>query len=520
MKIDEILKQPEGRKIEFKEELPSSSDINKTAVAFANDAGGEIFIGIKDNPREVVGVNEDDLIKIEEIISNSIHDNCSPVILPEIIFRRYEDKHLVVVKIYKGSNPPYHLKAKGEKDGTYIRVGSSNRIANSDIIAELVRQRSNVSFDSLPVLNQEIDDLSLDTFKEQFEEKTSDKVDKIVLSKLNLFYKEQGTEFPTNALVLLSDDKLRNKRFPYAKIECARFKGIRPGNFIDQKTIDVPVSLQPEQAYQFVLRHISQGSDYEGVYRKDRWEYPVIAIREVIRNAVIHRDYALTGKDIKIAVFDDKIEITSPGKLLPTVDFNEMDAGQSDIRNITLAPVFKKLGIIEQWGNGLQLIAENLKQYPEIELKWNEPGIAFRVSFIKKNFIEQPELQLELEQESGQKRTKTDENGRLTAGKTAEKDRKSGGKVAEKWRKNGGKTAENHWENIENNPEISEQERIILKYLLKNNSIKSKDVEKLFNIKDSRARLILKQMVDKDYIEKQGKGRNTYYILATTDGES
>jgi len=90
------------------------------------------------------------------------------------------------------------------------------------------------------------------------------------------------------------------------------------------------------------LRHISQGStDYTGVYRNDRWEYPVIAIREVIRNAVIHRDYSLTGKDIKVAIFDDKIEITSPGKLPPSVDYNDMEAGQSDIRNKIFSPCFQ-----------------------------------------------------------------------------------------------------------------------------------------------------------------------------------
>ncbi|MFO7790672.1 MAG: ATP-binding protein [Bacteroidales bacterium] len=172
---------------------------------------------------------------------------------------------------------------------------------------------------------------------------------------------------------------MRKQLFPYAKIECARFKGTVPGNFIDQKSVDVNVALQAEQAYQFILRHISQGSsDYTGVYRNDRWEYPIIAIREVIRNAVIHRDYSLSGKDIKIAIFDDKIEITSPGKLMPSVDYSDMDSGQSDIRNKILAPVFKKLGIIEQWGNGLKLIAEELQTYPEIELSWKEPGLAFR----------------------------------------------------------------------------------------------------------------------------------------------
>lgn len=110
---------------------------------------------------------------------------------------------------------------------------------------------------------------------------------------------------------------------------------------------------------------------------------------------VIHRDYSLTGKDIKIAILDDKIEITSPGKLLPSVDFNDMEAGQSDIRNKILAPVFKRLGIIEQWGNGLKIISAELQKYPEIGLDWKEPGIAFRVIFIKKNFRQQQELQQE-----------------------------------------------------------------------------------------------------------------------------
>ncbi len=365
MNWKELLNQPEGRKIEFKSTLPTNANLNKTVMAFANDAGGELYIGIKDNPREVEGVEESKLIPLEEQISNSIHDNCAPIILPEILFLKAEGKHIIVVKIYKGSNPPYHLKSKGIQKGTYIRVGSSNHLADKDIIEELERQKRNVSFDALPVYAKELHDVDQHSFEEQYRQVTGETADETVLSKLNLWHAEQGQKFPTQSFLLLSDDPLR-----------------------DQKTIDAPLSLQAEQAYQFILRHISQGSEYEGVYRKDRWDYPVVALREVIRNAVIHHDYSLRGKDIKVAVFDDKIEATSPGKLLPTVDFNEMEAGQSDIRNKVLAPVFKKLGIIEQWGNGLQLIAEELRNYPEIELQWSEPGMAFRVSFIKKNFNE------------------------------------------------------------------------------------------------------------------------------------
>ncbi|MDT8432970.1 MAG: ATP-binding protein, partial [Bacteroidales bacterium] len=304
-----------------------------------------------------------------------IHDQCAPVILPEILFLNHEGKHIILTRIHKGSAPPCHLKNKGVKNGTYIRVGSSNRQASEEIIAELERQKQNISFDSELIFSKPFDKVNIDAFKELFIEKTGEKVTKQVLSKLDLYRAEQGKDLPTIALILLSDDPLRKQQFPYAKIECARFKGTVPGNFIDQKTIDANVSLQAEQAYQFVLRHISQSSvDYTGVYRNDRWEYPIIAIREVIRNAVIHRDYSMTGKDIKIAVFDDKIEITSPGKLMPSVDFNDMESGQSDIRNKVLEPVFKRLGIIEQSGNGLKRIKEELQAYPEIALSWKEPG--------------------------------------------------------------------------------------------------------------------------------------------------
>lgn len=85
-KLSETLSQPESRKLEFKETLPAKADLAKTIISFANDAGGELYLGIKDNPREIIGLNENDLVPIEEKISNIIHDNCNPIILPEITF--------------------------------------------------------------------------------------------------------------------------------------------------------------------------------------------------------------------------------------------------------------------------------------------------------------------------------------------------------------------------------------------------------------------------------------------------
>lgn len=154
-----------------------------------------------------------------------------------------------------------------------------------------------------------------------------------------------------------------------------------------KKSITTNIATQAEEAYNFVLRHINKGATVEGVYTVSRWEYPVKAIREVIRNAVVHRDYSLTGKDVKVAVYDDMVEITSPGLLPPSIDYAAMESRQSDARNKVIAPVFKRLGIIDQWGNGLKLIADELKAYPTIELRWKEVGLSFQVQFVKRNFI-------------------------------------------------------------------------------------------------------------------------------------
>src|SRR5690554_896604 len=135
MSLKDIIKQPEGRRLEFKEAISTKAELGKTIVAFSNDAGRVLYIGVRDEPREVVGIPEADLMSIEEQVSNIIHDNCNPVIIPNISSVVFEDKYLLKVEIFRGNNLPYYLKTIGKKEGTYIRVGSSNRKATDEIIA-------------------------------------------------------------------------------------------------------------------------------------------------------------------------------------------------------------------------------------------------------------------------------------------------------------------------------------------------------------------------------------------------
>ncbi|MDR1938718.1 MAG: putative DNA binding domain-containing protein, partial [Tannerellaceae bacterium] len=387
MNLKQIIIHPEGRRLEFKESLPEHADLAKSIIAFANDAGGDLYIGVKNEPREIVGLPEDDLMALEEQVSNIIFDRCYPTILPSISFLTEEGKHLIKVSIYPGSTPPYHLKDKGKLKGTYIRVGSTNRVADEAIIAELERKKRNISFDSETVPEKPASELNIEPFKAMFKEKTGETLDQQALRKLELVKTVQDMTYPTHALVLFSDDSIRNSLFHYAKVECARFKGTQSEEFIDQKSIYSNIATQAEEAYNFVLRHINKGATVQGVYTVSHWEYPITAIREVIRNAVVHRDYSLTGKDIKVAIYDDMIEITSPGLLPPSIDYSAMESRQSDARNKVIAPVFKRLGIIDQWGNGLKLIADELKDYTLIGFRWKEVGLSFQIQFVKMDYV-------------------------------------------------------------------------------------------------------------------------------------
>ena len=186
-----------------------------------------------------------------------------------------------------------------------------------------------------------------------------------------------------NAALLLSDSPAHKQNFPYAKIECARFKGTDKRVFLDQLTIEGPIHDSVEPCMAFIKKNIALGSTIGEIRRKDRWEYPLEAIREAFINAIIHRDYAILGSDIKVAIYDDMLEITSPGPLPDALPVEELGTGRSEIRNRILAPIFKELKLIEAWGSGIRKMHDELTDYPEIELILQEAGNAFQVQFRK-----------------------------------------------------------------------------------------------------------------------------------------
>ena len=417
MTLEEI-KSGESKNVEFKIMLPDDSkNYMKTIVAYANTSGGKIIIGVDDVTRNIVGVEPSSVFQIMDKIANSVSDMCVPQIVPDVTFQTIEEKCIVQIEIYPGQNRPYYIRSMGKEKGTYIRVAGTSRPVDEAILKDLEYQGAGKSFDE--IVNVEIDydenqvlKLCSDIRKyiAESRELPISKVRKITVVNLGNWgiLKKSGQNYlPTNAFILCT-----NNTFRFAKIQCALFKGEDRAVFIDRREFTGPIYNQIEDAYQFVLKHINLGARIDGIIRKDKYELPPESIREAIINAVCHRCY-LENSCVQIAIYDNRVEITSPGMLYGGLTMEQAISGRSKIRNVCIAEVFSRMGIIEQWGTGLQRMIRGCKEYGVREPEFIDMGDAFRVNLYRSNIetgIENIETGIETSIES----MKTSTESRMT----------------------------------------------------------------------------------------------------------
>jgi predicted HTH transcriptional regulator len=346
------LNQPESKTLEFKRDLSSTRNILKTLVAFANTAGGTLLIGIEDKTHEVLGVANP--LDAEERLCSTIADSIEPRLVPNVELMTWEDKTLLVVEVFPSNSRPHWLRAEGEARGVYVRLGSSNRQADADLIAELRRGVMGVTFDEqvLPDMNAEAIDFPavVASFTPQRKLLEQD------LQTLRLLALNQGRLAPTIGGLLLFG-RHRDSVFPDAWIQCGRFIGRDKANIFDHIEIHEHLPLAVEQVMAFLKKHAMRGADFSaGLRRKDVWSIPLTILREVVVNAVVHADYSQKGAPIRVMFFDDRIEVENPGILLPGMTLEDMMQGVSRLRNRVIARVFRELNLIEQWGSGIPRI--------------------------------------------------------------------------------------------------------------------------------------------------------------------
>lgn len=386
----DMLFSGESVNVEYKVAVPKdSAKYMKTVVAYANGRGGKIIFGVDDKTLEVVGMDTDSIFQTIDAITNAISDNCEPTILPDITLQTVEDKTVIVVEIFPGKMRPYYIKSKGMVSGTYVRSAGTTRPVADYMLKELILEGQNRYYDceiceGLTITPEDIERLCAEmkatairnTLTEGEKLKVKDVTQNVLIS-WGVLAEKDGAIVPTNAYALLTGQA----RFQPV-IQCAVFKGKDRAYFVDRREFEGSIQDQMEAAFQYVLEKINRGMRIQGMYRQDMYELPVDSVREMIANSVAHRSYLEPG-NIQVALFDDRLEVTSPGMLLNGVSIKKMKEGYSKPRNRAIASAFSYMKIIEKWGSGIPRILRECSEYGLPEPEFIDFDGDFRVNMYR-----------------------------------------------------------------------------------------------------------------------------------------
>ena len=494
MTIEEIL-AGESKNVEFKENLPDKSiKYMKSVVAFANGTGGKIIFGIADKTREVVGFDKEDVFKKMDAIANAVSGSCEPAIIPDITLQTVDGKTVIVVEVSEGRQRPYYIKALGRDGGVYVRVAGTTRLADEYMIKELLFEGSNRYYDQalctgLNVTDEDIDALCK-AMKEQAiknaqteEQKASIKdVGRQQLRSWGILIERDGKEYPSNAFAILTGNGGL-----HAATQCGVFKGTTKAVFVDRREYTGPLWEQIDEAYQFVLRNIHLGAAIVGIYRQDIYEIPPDAIRELIINAMVHRSYLDHGM-VQVAVYDNRLEVTSPGKLPMGQTIERMKEGYSKIRNEALAHAFAYMNLIEHWGSGIPRIIDKVKAAGLWEPEFIGGEVDLRIN------IYRGQVALNVLNNANKMPDTTNKMPDAT------------NKVPD---------TINKMPDMAGGLPDNEQEQQIYKYVSENGSVTAAKTAELLEVKHRRARAVLMNMVKGGYLRKEGAARSTIYVKNT-----
>ncbi len=479
----------ESKNVEYKVSVPDKSEkYMKTIVAFANTQGGRLFIGIDDRTREVVGVDNMELFQIMDSIANAVSDLCEPQIIPDIEPQTVDGKNIIVVTVEAGKNRPYYLKSKGKEAGTYIRVAGTSRLAFPEKIKELEMEGARISWDELTCVGYQVTQEATDRLCadiEKFRRKAGmaeHVVKKEQLINWKILKQSDGQLLATNAYALLTSDY-----FPFSKTQCAVFKGTDRTVFLDKREFTGPVYSQIEEAVDFVLRNIRLGATIDGLVRRERYELPPEAIREMIINAHCHRNL-LDESCIQVAIYDDRLEVTSPGGLYNGLTYEEVMSGHSKIRNKGIANIFSQMGLVEAWGSGIKRIFNGAKEYGLPEPRVQEFDNMFRVELFRGV--------VSVEQ-SGENIGKASENIGELSGNIGEPS------------ENSGEPTEKHIK-----CELNDTQKKIIKLLAEDNRLSASKLAKKIGVASRNIEVNIKKLREQGVIVRCGSPKTGYWEIA------
>ena len=344
----------ENENIEYKSIF--TKDTKKEAVAFLNSTGGTIYVGIDDTGK-ALGISNIDQVMLQ--VANSFRDGIKPD--PTTFFKitpsKRDNKDIIEINIESGSFKPYYLSDNGLKpSGVYIRVGSASVPASDSHIRQLIKESDGEKYIEGLSINQE---LTFVTIANRFQEK-------------NIAF---GLNEKKTLGLIRSDDRFSNLALLLSEqcehsIKVAIFEGKSKAIFKDRKEFTGSLLSQIDNVMDYLTVYNRVSSTFEGLMRKDNYDYPPTAIREALLNAIIHREYALSGS-ILVNLYDNRLEIVSLGGLVSGLTKADILNGISQTRNEKLANIFYRLKYVEAYGTGIPRIFElykNSRKVPDIQI--------------------------------------------------------------------------------------------------------------------------------------------------------
>ncbi len=363
-KLKLMIAEGEGLTAEFKEQYTTKMD--RDMVAFANTKGGYILLGVADDGR-IVGQKLTNKIKAE---IHSLARNCEPSITPHIV--QIED--VVAVKIPVGDQRPYSCSS-----GYFRRLDAVTQKMNHNEIKLFFQNEQGVSYEERTDSDVSWDEISVEKIQAFFTEavvNSGKNSPAAVLSSLNL---TKGDKIKNAGIMFFARDPRRH--ILQCQMTLAAFKGSGRVNIYDRNQVQDDLLTQFNQAIVFLLKHLNVRSEIQGVNRRDICEIPLEALREAVANAIIHRDYSMTGTSLMVEVHSDRVVISNPGGLPAGLTLRTMQ-NISVRRNELIADVFSRMHKVERMGTGVQRMREEMKKaglpYPKIK-----NGLFYSITFFR-----------------------------------------------------------------------------------------------------------------------------------------
>lgn len=371
------IEKGENLHTEFKQWPLGADELSSAIVAFANTDGGQIFLGV-DDQKQIVGIPEAESDRINQFVDNVAFNNCDPpiTVIQETI-RTQQEQTILVLNIPKGDQRPYRT----QRGVYYIRTSSGRRQASREELLRLFQATESFYYDETPILRAKVSDLdnqSVERLLKDIQQQGFD-VAHIAQDRLLenwcLTVEKNGERCPTVAGILFLA-RFPQQFIPYACISALRIPGekiaIEPS---DQKRIEGRLVEVLHDTLRFLEIHLMRPHRIEQLKPEVKPELPVEVLREVLVNALTHRDYTLSSP-IRVIVFDDRIEIRTPGQLPNTVTIEAIKLGVHVLRNPTLYNLFLKIGLVTDAGSGvpriIHLMSQQIGREPHFCMEGNE----------------------------------------------------------------------------------------------------------------------------------------------------